>query len=145
MGKKALAVRRTERAIRRLPLSDMERQRLRAVAGYEGSPFHKRNPGDFGLTPPSLPRHDATLCDEAQVFQRAVACALLEKAIERELVSEATAPGSGGLPKHLWAIDDHGQVFEAMYGGSQVGRYHGYPIRRSDPFFERITALWKSR
>ena len=42
------------------------------------------------------------------------------------LVSEATA--SDGLPKQLWVVDEHGQVFEAMYGGSVAGRYHGYPI-----------------
>ncbi|HKY36377.1 MAG TPA: hypothetical protein VJN18_10585 [Polyangiaceae bacterium] len=61
-------------------------------------------------------------------------------AIDAGLVSEATA--SDGLPKQLWVVDEHGQVFEAMYGGSVAGRYHGYPIRRSDPLFDRIVATW---
>jgi hypothetical protein len=42
----------------------------------------------------------------------------------------------------MWVVDDHGQVFEAMYGGSRAGRYHGYPIRRSDPFFEKVFRAW---
>ena len=34
---------------------------------YGGNPQHKRNPGDFGLVPPSQPRPDKTLCDEAGI------------------------------------------------------------------------------
>jgi hypothetical protein len=30
---------------------------------YGGNPEHKRNPGDFALRPPCLPRPDKTLCD----------------------------------------------------------------------------------
>lgn len=140
MGKKALQVKKaTMRTIRRTRLSNDERRALRSVVTYEGSPHHKRNPGNFGLTPPAAPRLDKTLCDEARVFDRAVANQLLANAIERGLVSEAIADG---FPKQLWAIDDAGQVFEAMYGGSVRGVYHGYPIRRTDPLFEEISKLW---
>jgi hypothetical protein len=29
-----------------------------------------------------------------------------------------------------------------MYGGSRTGRYHGYPIRRVDPFFDALSKVW---
>ena len=67
----------------------------------------------------------------------------LARAIERGLVSENIE--SGGFPKQLWAIDENGQVFEAMYGGSKAGCYHGYPIRQTDPLFEQVTDAWKGR
>ena len=62
MGKKALEVRKaTERTIRSTALSEEERSFLRANAAYEGSPYHERSPGDFGLRPPcgAPPRQDA--------------------------------------------------------------------------------------
>jgi hypothetical protein len=141
MGKKALEAKRaTERTIREAPLTDAERSRLRSEAAYEGSPYHKRNPGDFGLTPPAAPRPDKTLCDEARIFRKAVADELFARAIDRGLVSEATT--AGGFPKQLWVVDDLGRVFELMYGGSRTGRYHGYPIRRVDPFFDALSKVW---
>jgi hypothetical protein len=72
------------------------------------------------LIPPSSPRPEKTLCDEADVFEKAKASELLTAAIDRGVVSENTA--ADGFPKHLWAIDANGQVFEAMYGGSEKGR-----------------------
>lgn len=144
MGKKALEVRKaTMRTIRSALLSDKEKAFLRANAVYEGSPYHKKNPGDFGLTPPAAPRSDATLCDEAGVTQRAVASALLDAAIDGGLASEATTPE--GFPKQIWTVDDQGRVFEAMYGGSRTGCYHGYPIRTKDPLFDRISKIWAQR
>lgn len=141
MGKRAAEVRRaTRRLIRKIPLSEEERSFLRQSATYEGSPHHKRSPGDFGLTPPAAPRPDKTLCDEAGVMKRAIASDLLQRAIERGLASEAV--GAPRFPKQLWAIDAEGQVFEAMYGGSKLGAYHGYPIRQSDPLFDEITEVW---
>lgn len=141
MGKRALeAKRHTKRAIRSAPLTDEERAVLRASAAYEGSPHHKRKPGNFGLIPPTAPRPDKTLCDEARISRREDAIRLFDRAIERGLVSEAKAPD--GLPKQLWVMDEQGQVFEAMYGGSVAGRYHGYPIRRADPLFDEIAAAW---
>ena len=122
-------------------LTDAQREDLRQHAVYEGSPHHKRNPGDFGLIPPQAPRPDKTLCDEAGVFERARAERLLSSAIERGLASEATT--AQGLPKQLWAMDDRGQVFEAMAGGSRPGCYHGYPIRKSDPLFEEVASKWE--
>jgi hypothetical protein len=126
-----------------MALSKDERAYLLANASYEGSPHHKRNPGDFGLTPPSAPRPDKTLCDEARVFQAGQARDLLVKAIHVGLVSEATA--TLGFPKQLWVVDDNGLVFEAMHGGTSPGTYHGYPIRRNDPLFDEVVAAWNQR
>jgi hypothetical protein len=142
MGKRASELKReTKRTLRAEFLTDEERADLRVRVAYEGSPHHKSNPGDFRLTPPAAPRTDKTLCDEAGVFRRADAERLLTQAIDRGLVSANTT--AGGLPKQLWVVDDQGQVFEAMYGGSASGCYHGYPIRRSDPLFDRVTQAWR--
>jgi hypothetical protein len=142
MGKKASTARRiTKRTMRATPLTDQERKFLREHAGYEGISYHKRSPGDFGLTPPAAPRPDKTLCDEANVSQRAVAAALLARAIEGGLASDTE--GAPGFPKHLWVVDETGQVFEAMYGGSRVGLYHGFPIRRVDPWFDEVVRAWR--
>lgn len=143
MGTKAQEVRRrTQRSIRSTPLSAEERSRLEQAV-YEGSPYHKRNPGDFGLPPPALPRPDKTLCDEAGISCRAAAERLFHKGIRRGLVSEATTPT--GFPKEFWVVDKDGNVFEAMYGGSRDGCYHGYPIRRSDPLFDAVRKAWSGQ
>jgi len=60
-------------------------------------------------------------------------------AVERGLVSDATT--GTGYPKQMWVFDGR-RVFEAMYGGSREGVYHGYPIRRSDPLYEEIVSAW---
>lgn len=144
MGARALQVRRqTMRTIRSTLLSESERAFLRDRAAYEGSPYHKKNPGDFGLTPPAAPRPDKTLCDEAGVLRKEVSERLFQKAIDGGLVSETVA--NEQFPKQLWVVDEEGAVFEAMYGGSRTGHYHGYPIRRSDPFFQKITKAWSER
>lgn len=141
MGKKAATARRaTNRRMRSTRLTDEQKAFLREQAFYEGSPYHKRNPGDFGLTPPAMPRPDATLCDEAGVVDSATARHLFTATIEHGLVSDS---GTEDFPKELWVVDNDGQVFEAMYGGSRTGAYHGYPIRRSDPWFDVITQAWR--
>jgi hypothetical protein len=124
-------------------LTATEREFLRKNGGYEGIAYHKRSPGDFGLIPPAAPRPDKTLCDEGGVTRREIADALLAQAIDGGLASEAT--GAQGFPKQLWVVAEDGQVFEAMYGGSKMGLCHGYPIRRSDPFFDEVVRAWERR
>jgi hypothetical protein len=59
-------------------LDDPEaRARLADAVQYGGNPEHKRNPGDFGLTPPASPRPDKTLCDTVELFERSEALRLL--------------------------------------------------------------------
>ncbi len=137
MGERALQHQRTTRRhIRREPLSNEERAFLRANAVYEGSPLHKRNPGDFGLTPPASPRPDKTLCDEAAIFAAEEA----RRLFERGLVSEQWT--AEGFPKQLWSVDEDGQPYEAMHGGAKPDCYHGYPVRKADPFFDELTEAW---
>ena len=132
----------TERKIRAALLTDEERAFLAEKARYEGSAFHKAKPNDFGLTPPTNPRKDKTLCDEAGVFDKATAKRLFESALAGGLVSEQTT--GEGFPKQFWVVDG-GRVYELMYGGSKVGCYHGYPIRDADPLADQVRARWSSR
>jgi hypothetical protein len=83
------------------------------------------------------------LCDEAGIFRRQDAVELLAKGVERGLISEAKR--SSGFPNQIWVVDSMGQVFEAMQGGHRDECYHGYPIRRSDPFFDEVSEIWMSK
>ena len=135
MGQRSQEARQqTQRNIRSTLLSQVEKDFLKEHAVYEGASYHKKNPGDFKLNPPSGPRPNKTLCDEAGISRKAQAQALLLQAIDGGLVSEKT---EFDFPKHLWVKNgDH--VFEAIYGGSKQGYYHGRPVRRSDPFYEEV-------
>src|ERR1017187_2135489 len=94
-------------------------------ARYSGNPEHKRNPGDFGLDPPSLPRQGKTLCDGASIFSRADALSLLREGISRGLVSKQER---GDWPQNIWAVTSSGMVLEAMLENRVTGTYHGYPL-----------------
>lgn len=144
MGERARKSREeTERSIRDQPLTDAQRAFLRDHARYEGSPLHKKDPNNFGLIPPTSPRQEKTLCDEAGAFDKQVAVDLFALAIDVDLVSSKDKVE--GFPAQMWVVDAEGRVFELIYGGSRLGRYHGYPIRRSNPLFDRIAAAWAVR
>src|ERR1035438_9185728 len=86
-------------------------KRLAAEVRYGGKPDHKRNPGDFGLTPPTLPRDDKSLCDEIGLFRRAEALRLLRLGVERGMIS----PWDGtGYPKNIWSMTEDGIPLEAQ-------------------------------
>ena len=91
-------------------------------ARYGGNPEHKRTPGDFGLTPPSLPRQGKTLCDSVRIFARDAAASLLKEGLRRGLVS---VQERGGWPQNVWAVTPDGVPLEAQREGD--GIYHGYP------------------
>lgn len=112
---------------------------LRDRVDYGGNPEHKRSPGDFGLTPPSQPRPDKSLCDEAGIRSRAVAVDLLRAGIERGLISEQTP---GGFPQNVWAVTDDGIPLEAQLENRELGTYHGYPIPAGDPFGREVLLQW---
>jgi hypothetical protein len=69
-------------------------------AHYRGNPEHKRNPGDFGLTPASAPRPGKTLCDEVQIFSRTEALRLLREGLRRGMFSPQER---NGWPQNVWA------------------------------------------
>lgn len=142
MGKRAAEIRKdSDRKIRENRLSESEKIFLSHRCAYEGKADHKRNPGDFNLSPPCQPRSDRTLCDEAEITTRAQASALLKKAIARGIVG-GEVKGHPEYPKYLWVVDDRNQVFEITEGGSQLGRYHGHPMRKNSPMYNRILDLW---
>lgn len=107
---------------------------------YIGSPYHKRNPGDFGLTPPSQPRPDKTLCDGSGIFKVAEAQKMLREGARRGMVS--ADPGQNGYPKHIWAVTADNMVLEAKYNNEGPGNYHGYPLFERDPFRRVVLNCW---
>ena len=106
-------------------------------ARYGGNPEHKRNPGDFGLEPPSSPRLDKSLCDDASIHSRGEALDLLKNGLKRGLVS---VQERDGWPQNIWAVTTDGQPMEAQLEGN--GTYHGYPMPRDDPFREGVLTRW---
>src|ERR1035437_9720739 len=95
-----------------------ELERLARSAQYGGNPEHKKNPGDFGLTPPASPRRDKTLCDGAGIFQRKLALKLLKEGIRRGLVSQQVR---NGFPQNIWAVTDDGIPLEAALDNGETG------------------------
>jgi hypothetical protein len=113
---------------------------LRALADqvrYGGNPEHKRNPGDFGLTPPSLPRSGKSFCDDAGIFTRAEALALLKQGLCRGLISQRM---NGQWPQNIWAVTENGIPLEAEY--ELPGVYHGYPMPETDVFRRNVIRRW---
>jgi len=116
-------------------------KRLAATVRYGGNPEHKRNPGDFGLTPPASPRRHKTLCDEAGIFDRDQALKLLKEGILCGLMSE---PRGADYPQNVWAVSVEGVPLEAQLENAANGTYHGYPMPEEDPFRDIVIAKWKA-
>jgi hypothetical protein len=114
-------------------------EQLAARLRYGGKPDHKRSPGDFGLTPPSLPRDDKSFCDAVRVFRRAEALRLLRLGVERGMISEWDGTG---YPKNIWSVTDDGIPLEAQLENPGNGTYHGYPLEVNDDFREQVIAQW---
>ncbi|SPF45282.1 conserved hypothetical protein [Candidatus Sulfopaludibacter sp. SbA4] len=104
---------------------------------YSGNPEHKRNPGDFGLNPPSAPRAGKTLCDQVEIYSRAEALELLRAGLKRGTFS---AQERDGWPQNVWAVTETGEPVEAQLEGHGV--YHGYPMPAADPFREKVLERW---
>jgi hypothetical protein len=107
---------------------------------YVGSSYHKRSPGNFGLTPPAQPRPDKTLCDKAGIFTLAEAQHWLQEGVRRGMIS---ATAQNGFPKHILAVTDDGVVLEANYNNEGPGHYHGYPLFEPDPFRQVVLKRWQ--
>lgn len=118
-------------------LSKGERGKLAEAVTYTGNPEHKRNPGDFGLTPPTQPRRGKTLCDGASIFKRSDALRYLRDGLRRGAVSEQSIDG---WPKNVWAVTENGVPLEAQRDGE--GSYHGYPMQREDPMAREVKRFW---
>lgn len=108
-------------------------------ARYGGNPEHKKNPGDFGLTPPSDPRQGKSLCDIARIFTRDEAEKLLRNGLREGLVSDRM---DGEWPKNVWSVTGDGFALEAQLENSHLGTYHGYPMPETDPLSLEVIRRW---
>lgn len=134
-----------KRCIRPNPITPEVRARLEDLAArvsYGGNPEHKRNPGDFGLQPPSYPRQGKSLCDEVAIFTRAEAVGLLRQGVRRGLVSIQERQG---WPQNVWAVAPNDIPLEAMLENPAVGAYHGYPMLEDDPLAEEVLERWRGQ
>jgi hypothetical protein len=109
-------------------------------ARYGGNPEHKKNPGDFGLTPPSDPRQGKSLCDLAKIFKRDEAEKLLRAGLRKGLVSDRMA---GDWPKNVWSVTENGFAMEAQLENPDLGIYHGYPMPETDPLSQEVIRRWE--
>lgn len=107
---------------------------------YGGNPEHKKNPGDFGLTPPSGPRAGKSLCDDVCIFTMKEALKCLKAGMKKGLVSDRK---KGEWPQNIWAVTDKGIPLEAQLENPDTGTYHGYPMPISDPFAAEVINRWK--
>jgi len=114
--------------------------RLADRALYGGNPEHKKNPGDFGLIPPSDPRQGKSLCDVAKIFKREEAKALLQVGFRSGLVSDRMI---GDWPKNVWAVTSDGFAIEAQRENATRGVYHGYPLPETDPMSQEVRRRWE--
>lgn len=117
-----------------------ELQALASRARYGGNPEHKKNPGDFGLVPPSDPRQGKSLCDVAKIFKRNEAEELLRTGLSKGLVSDRMA---GEWPKNVWSVTDDGFAMEAQLENPNLGTYHGYPMPETDPLSREVILRWE--
>lgn len=61
----------TKRKIKKLTAIELEDcSKLADKVLYTGNSEHKKNPGDFGLTPPSGARPRKSLCDTVNIFSK---------------------------------------------------------------------------
>lgn len=117
-----------------------ELEKLAQRAGYGGNPEHKKNPGDFGLMPPSDPRQGKSLCDVAKIFKRDDAEKLLREGLRKGLVSDRM---SGEWPKNVWSVTADGLALEAQLENPALGSYHGYPMPETDPLSLEVIRRWE--
>jgi len=131
---------------RRIAPADMfspdERRRMATTVVYGGNPQHKRSPGDYGLTPPSQPRPDKTLCDGNRPIAKAEATELLRKGLDKGMCSHCS---SQEWPQNVWAVSLDGEIFEAQLENREQGAYHGYPVPVDDDFRRVIQREWENR
>ena len=117
---------------------------LAGRVGYGGNPEHnKRNPGDFGLTPPSAWRPDKALCDGVGIFERHRALTLLREGIRRGMIGPTR--DDVGFPRSVWSVTEAGEPLEAQLENPAAGTYHGYPMPTEDPMHDLVLKEWRLR
>lgn len=113
-----------------------------AAARYRGIGHHKTKPADYGFDPPVAPRPSKSVCDDKRTVMQAEAVQLFRAGVHRGLASTYMV---GELPKYVWALDEHGEVYEAKLGGD-MRSYHGYRLPEDERAMrEWVVEEWKKR
>ena len=94
-------------------MSDAERERLVLQTRYRGSGLHKRIPDEYPFDEPCTPRQNKTLCDQLRPIDFREARDLFVEGIRRGMVSRMSIDG---FPVFVWAVDGHGEAYEAKPG-----------------------------
>ena len=115
---------------------------MERTAQYRSSPYHKSRSLPMGLRTAPAPRPDKTICDSPMLGNSRSAGDLLKSGFRRGMVSEQSRRG---WPRNVWAVDDDGIVYEAQLSNSEIGEYHGYPMKQDDSFASFIDQEWRSR
>lgn len=123
-------------------MTEQQRADLARGSRYTGNPVHKRNPGDYNLTPPVSPRPGKTLCDAGGQVLKDESKRLLDEGFTKGMVSERHR---NGWPQNVWAVSAAGDVFEAQLENKDQGIYHGYPLQFDDDFRAIVLEEWKRR
>jgi len=114
-------------------------KRLATQVRYSGNPAHKKHAGDFGLTPPTSPRSDKTLCDGAGILTKEHALKLLREGILKGMISDQER---NGFPQQVWAVSENGVALEAQLDNQEQGTYHGYPLLPFSPLWHKVIKRW---
>jgi hypothetical protein len=131
-----------KKRLRKAPTTELERKSLDELSArvtYGGNPDHKRDPGDYGLQPPSRPRLGKSLCDTIGKLRKAHAQKLLQDGVKRGCVS---VQEENGWPRVVWAVHESRAVLEARLDNAVQGTYHGYPLESDDPFAGVVLKYW---
>ena len=117
----------------------IELQRMAEKARYRPSPYHK---ADSSATGKGAPRPDKTVCGSSELVGCRDAVGLLKAGILRGMTSSQVR---NGWPQNVWAVDGEGIVYEAQLGNSELGEYHGYPMKADDHFSRFVRREWEER
>ena len=113
-----------------------------AAARYSGTGHHKTKPADYGFDPPVAPRPSKSVCDDKRIVMKAEAVQLFQAGVRRGMVSMHRVRN---LPKYAWALDEHGEVYEAKLG-NDMRSYHGYRLGKDErAMCEWVVEEWKER
>ncbi len=116
-----------------------ELDRMAKTARYNPSPYHKSDPSILGSP---IPRPDKTVCDGPAPVDCRDAAGLLKSGFVRGMISMQVRQG---WPQNVWAVDDGRIVYEAQLSNSELGEYHGYPMKVDDDFTRLIRKEWEER
>ena len=124
-------------------LDEATKQELLASVRYVGSSNHKLRPGDYGFVPSHNPRPSKSACDDLRAVLFEEASQLFRRGIECGMVSRFDA---GGVPKYVWAVDEHGEVYESKTRPEREIEYHGYRLSDDERTMrDNVLREWRIR